>query len=203
MASFEPRHGKIRRGRHIDLKPGTRGPADGSGASPYRTSPDATATRNAQSDGLYKGGSARVFGLAHHVVSFPTVRRSTAGWFAWPAHLSRPRCAENARICRRPRILRLAAASAGVWPASRALGPWHVEEKGWSATRRLVCPTGLGLRSLDRSGLQSVAVHPSAEAAASRWDWLVICSLVPAQGETRCRSICTRPPIPPSQWRIS
>ena len=32
--SFEPRHGKIRQGRRIDLKPGTRGPAGGSGASP-------------------------------------------------------------------------------------------------------------------------------------------------------------------------
>ena len=31
--SFEPRHGKVRRSRHIDLKPGTR-PAGGSGASP-------------------------------------------------------------------------------------------------------------------------------------------------------------------------
>src|SRR5215813_15003789 len=32
--SFEPRHGKVRRGGRIDLKPGTRGPAGGSGASP-------------------------------------------------------------------------------------------------------------------------------------------------------------------------
>src|SRR5215472_12959659 len=35
-------------------------------------------------------------------------------------------------------------------------GPWHVGEQGWSAWRRLVCPAGPGLRSLDRSGLQSV-----------------------------------------------
>jgi hypothetical protein len=32
--SFEPRHGEVRRGRHIDLKPGTHEPAGGSGASP-------------------------------------------------------------------------------------------------------------------------------------------------------------------------
>jgi len=32
--SFEPRHGKVRQGGRIDLKPGTRGPAGGSGASP-------------------------------------------------------------------------------------------------------------------------------------------------------------------------
>src|ERR1700756_5129500 len=57
------------------------------------------------------------------------------------------------------------------------------EERGWPAGRRLVCPTGPGLRSLDRSGLQSVAVHPSAEAAATHGGWLVICSPVPAQGE--------------------
>ena len=32
--SSGPRHGKVRRGGRIDLKPGTRGPAGGSGASP-------------------------------------------------------------------------------------------------------------------------------------------------------------------------
>jgi uncharacterized protein with GYD domain len=41
------------------------------------------------------------------------------------------------------------------------------EDKGRSARRRLVCPAGPGLRSLDGSGLQPVAVHASAEAAAS------------------------------------
>ena len=51
--SFEPRHGKVRRGRHIDLKPGTHGrqavrepaPSDLSGRY---------GNRSAQSEGLYK-----------------------------------------------------------------------------------------------------------------------------------------------------
>jgi hypothetical protein len=41
--SFEPRHGKVRQGRHIDLKPGTRA-GRRFGSQPHRTSPDATAT---------------------------------------------------------------------------------------------------------------------------------------------------------------
>lgn len=47
---------------------------------------------------------------------------------------------------------------------------WFVCAESRSAKQRLVCPTGQSLRSLDRGGLQLVAVHPSAEATASHGD---------------------------------
>jgi hypothetical protein len=57
--SFEPRHGKIRQGRRIDLKPSSRA-GRRIGSQPHRTSPVATSTRNAKSDGLYKAATRAV-----------------------------------------------------------------------------------------------------------------------------------------------
>jgi len=51
--SFEPRHGKIRPGRRIDLKPSAQA-SRRSGRQPHRTPRDATATRNDKPDGLYQ-----------------------------------------------------------------------------------------------------------------------------------------------------
>jgi len=42
--SFEPRHGKVRQGGRIDLKPGTHRAGRRFGSQPHRTSPNATAT---------------------------------------------------------------------------------------------------------------------------------------------------------------
>src|SRR5260370_27014513 len=44
---------------------------------------------------------ARLFSVACHVVSVPTVRVSAAGWRFLAAYLCRPRCAENARTSRK------------------------------------------------------------------------------------------------------
>ena len=85
-----------------------------------------------------------------------------------------PPTAHSARRHHRP----VSSQLAGFW------GPGMFEEKGLVGEAEAGVPDGPGLRSLDRSGLQSVAVHPSAEAAVSHGDWLVICSPVPAQGET-------------------
>jgi hypothetical protein len=65
--SFEPRHGKIRQGRRIDLKPSAQA-GRRFGSQPHRTSPDATATRNDKPDGLYKA-ARRAFSLdsLHHL----------------------------------------------------------------------------------------------------------------------------------------
>jgi hypothetical protein len=71
--SFEPRHGKVRRGGRIDLKPGTRGPAGGSGASPVGPS-GRNGNRSAQSGGLYKAGR-RAFSRACFITQRDVVHR--------------------------------------------------------------------------------------------------------------------------------
>ena len=47
-----------------------------------------------------------------------------------------------------------------------------------------MCPTGPVYDLWIAAVFPSFAVHPSAEAAASRGDWLVICSPVPGHGDS-------------------
>ena len=54
------------------------------------------------------------------------------------------------------------------------------EEKGLVGEAEAGVPDWAGLRSLDRNGLQPVAVHPSAEAAGRHRDWRVTASPVAA-----------------------
>jgi hypothetical protein len=63
-----------------------------------------------------------------------------------------------------------------------AVRPLPTEPQGLVRGPEAGVPDWAGLTIFDHGGLQAV---------------------VPAQGESRCRSTCTRPRIPPSQWRIS
>jgi hypothetical protein len=61
--------------------------------------------------------------------------------------------------------------SPACWPDSRL---WHVLSRGSSARRRLVRPSGPGLRSSDRRGLQPLASPTSTAVAGRHRDWQVI-----------------------------
>ena len=69
------------------------------------------------------------------------------------------------------------------------LGLWLLmawaNRNGFAWGRRLVRPSGPGLRSSDRSGLRPFARPAPAQAAGRHRDWQVIPWPVPARGESR------------------
>src|SRR5262249_12887292 len=95
---------------HPARQPGTQPRSDAETATQGRLSPthqDRERLRlgchkSGRTLALLGGVDERLFDLACHLVSVTLGRVSMAGWRARDAYLYRPRCAENARSCRRP-----------------------------------------------------------------------------------------------------
>jgi hypothetical protein len=140
--------------------------------------------RNMTGACAYRRVGARLFGPAHHVVSVPTVRLSTAGWFAWPVYLSRhvvPRTRASACRGRVPkrggiRLSRLGACLQGrrePWRAASRAQSRRAESRGSESANCITLSDGGARGERTPSRLIEICTAPSARwwsyRAAPSW----------------------------------